>query len=228
MSVQTEFSRYAEHYGQYNLIQQQVARKLVDDLQGEHPQNILDLGCGSGTLYEHLGYMPLSFTGVDFAPRMLELHPKSDTIECLYGDFNDPSLFDQLQIKRFDRIFSASALQWAKDIDQLFASIASLGTPVSLAIFSANTFKTLLETAGLEPLLKASSDVETAARRYFDASVEVVDYRLAFDSTREMFRYIKRSGVSGGRNILGYKETRQLMERYPLDYLEFEVVFIRS
>jgi malonyl-CoA O-methyltransferase len=55
-----------------------------------------------------------------------------------------------------------------------------------------------------------------------------VRYRLAFDSVREMFRYIKRSGVSGNRNLLKYKEMKSLMQNYPLDYLEFEVVFIQN
>jgi malonyl-CoA O-methyltransferase len=43
-----------------------------------------------------------------------------------------------------------------------------------------------------------------------------------------MLRYIKRSGVSGGRNVLGVTQMRRLMERYPLEYLEFEVLFIRT
>jgi malonyl-CoA O-methyltransferase len=43
-----------------------------------------------------------------------------------------------------------------------------------------------------------------------------------------MFRYIKKSGVSGGEKQLSYKETRHLMETYPLDYLEFEVLFVKA
>ena len=35
MSVQTEFSRYAEAYGDYNVIQKRVVRKLLEDLGGE-------------------------------------------------------------------------------------------------------------------------------------------------------------------------------------------------
>ena len=53
-------------------------------------------------------------------------------------------------------------------------------------------------------------------------------YTLEFDSTREMFKYIKKSGVSGGEKKLSYKQTRYLMETYPLDYLEFEVLFVEA
>jgi malonyl-CoA O-methyltransferase len=228
MKVQTEFSRYAGEYGSYNVIQQRVVAKLLADIGGERPQRILDLGCGNGTLYNALPWRPEHFLGVDFAPRMLELHPKAANVECIYGDFNDPALFEQLRFLDFDRIFSASALQWSQDLDRIFAMIASLNASVSLALFTSNTFETLFRTAGLAPILRSGEEIAEAARPWFGDSMETVRYRLAFPSTREMFRYIKRSGVSGGRNVLGYRETKRLMEQYPLDYLEFEVLFITT
>lgn len=228
MSVQTEFSRYAEAYGDYNIIQKRVIRKLLADIGAERPRHILDLGCGNGTLYEALSWEPEHFVGIDFAPRMLELHPKAPNVECIYGDFNDPSLFEHLQFLEFDRIFSGSALQWSRDLRKTFAMVASLGAPVSLALFTANTFATLFKTAGIEPLLRSAEAIEEAAKPFFEGDVEVVQYRLEFESAREMFRYIKRSGVSGGRNVLSYKAMKRLMESYPLNYLEFEVLFIRT
>jgi malonyl-CoA O-methyltransferase len=228
MKVQTEFSRYAGDYGNYNVIQQRVIAKLLADIGDERPQRILDLGCGSGTLYNALPWKPEHFLGVDFAPRMLELHPRAADVECVYGDFNDPDLFEHLRFLDFDRIFSASALQWSKDLDRTFAMVASLNAPVSLALFTANTFETLFRTAGIAPILRSSGEIAEAARPWFGEAVETVRYRLAFASTREMFRYIKRSGVSAGRNVLSYKATKRLMEAYPLDYLEFEVVFITT
>jgi len=231
MKVQNEFSRYAEQYGNYNIIQEKVIRKLLDDLK-EKPRNILDLGCGKGALYSAIDWKIEHFVGVDFAFRMLELHPKEgknvELLECVYGDFNDSALFEQLSFIDFDRIFSASALQWAEDLEKVFRHIASLKRPVSLAIFSGSTFKTLFETAGVAPLLRSSDEIASLAKRFFNVDVAIVRYQLSFDSVREMFRYIKRSGVSGNRNLLGYKEMKKLMESYPLDYLEFEVVFIQT
>ncbi|WP_345975979.1 methyltransferase domain-containing protein [Sulfurimonas sp. HSL3-7] len=231
MKVQNEFSRYADQYGNYNIIQEKVVRKLLADLK-EKPKKILDLGCGKGALFNAIDWKVEHFVGVDFAPRMLELHPKEGDnvgqLECIYGDFNDDDLFEHLSHIDFDRIFSASALQWAADLERVFRHIASLKKPVSLAIFSGSTFKTLFEAAGVAPLLRSSEEVESLAKRYFNGDIEIVRYQLAFDSVREMFRYIKRSGVSGNRNLLGYKEMKKLMEEYPLDYLEFEVVFIQT
>lgn len=227
MNVSSEFSRYAEHYGAHNIIQEKVADRLVSGID-DAPQRLLDIGCGRGAIAERIGWPYERLIAVDFAPRMLELHPKSTSIECIYGDFDNPELYANLQDCQFERIVSASALQWSRNLSRTFALMKTLDAPVSLAIFTAGTFKTLLETAKLPPLLKNADEVEALAQKYFGASCETVHYALAFENVREMFRYIKRSGVSGGRNALSYKETKQLMEAYPLDYLEFEVLFIQS
>lgn len=227
MKVSSEFSKYASEYTNYNVIQEKVVKKLLEDLD-KKPTRILDLGCGSGSVLKAIDWKCEYFLGVDFAQGMIDLHPKSQSIECIYGDFNDEKLFDSMREYKFDYIFSSSALQWSRSIEKVFSSIKSLNIPLSLAIFTSGTFKTLHATAKLESPLKDAISLERLSAEYFDANVEVVKYKLAFDSVREMFRYIKKSGVSGGRNLLSYKETKQLMRDYPLNYLEFEVIFISS
>ena len=225
MKVSSEFSKYASHYGSYNIIQQKVAEKLLS-LVPSQPKNILDLGCGSGALAEKITWKYNKLMAVDFAPGMLELHPKSKKIECIYGNFNDANLFESLREYNFDYIFSASALQWADDLEKTFSYLQSLHAPVAFAIFTADTFATLYKTAGLEPLLIDAQKLDILQKKYFNANFEVVRYKLEFDNVREMFQYIKKSGVSGSRNVLSYKEMKRLMREYPLNYLEFEVAFI--
>jgi malonyl-CoA O-methyltransferase len=227
MKISSEFSKHALHYDSYNVIQNKVIKRLLKKVKNR-PKNILDLGCGSGALHKSLDWKYEHFTGVDFAPGMLELHPKAKNCECIYGDFNDKTLFENLLTYKYDYIFSASALQWAEDLDMVFKNIKTLNAPVSLAIFSANTFKTLNETANLTPLLRSADEIDKLQKKYFDAELEVVEYKLEFESTRDMFKYIKNSGVSGSRKVLDYKQTKKLMHDYPLNYLEFEVVFITS
>ena len=227
LRVQEEFSRCANVYGECNSIQKRVAQKLINDTSRK-AKRILDLGCGSGTLYSLIDWDMECFVGVDFSQEMLNHHPKSVNVKLLLGDFNDSILFEKLRNQTFERIYSASALQWADDLGRVFEQLSLFNTPLSLAIFTAGTFKTLYQTAGLPPILKSSDDVIEIANRHFTAHYEIVHYVLEFDSVREMFRYIKRSGVSGGRRVLDFGQTKQLMEDYPLHYLEFEVVFITS
>ena len=227
MKISSEFSKYAQEYDTLNSVQTLVIDKLLKELSHQ-PKYILDLGCGSGALCETISWKYKHFTGVDFAPGMLELHPKSKNIEAIYGDFNDPTLFENLSTYKFDHIFSASALQWAENLEDVFKEISSLNTPISLAIFTSGTFKTLNKTASLDSLLRDKEEIDQLRKQYFKANFEVAEYKLAFESTRDMFRYIKRSGVSGSRNILSFKETKRLMKEYPLNYLEFEVAFITT
>lgn len=163
MKVSQEFSKYAKSYGQYNIIQNKVIEHLLSKLpkQKYMPQNILDLGCGNGSICKKIDWKYKHFTGVDFAPGMLEMHPKSKKIECIYGDFNDLNLFDNLRTYNYDFIFSASALQWAEDLDAVFSNINSLSAPVSLAIFTSGTFKTLNKTANLNSILKSSEYIDS-------------------------------------------------------------------
>ena len=227
MRVREEFSRFAAEYGTHNVVQAKVAQKLIADTPNT-PRRILDLGCGNGTLFSKLTWPIERFVGVDFSASMLSHHPHPPQTELICGDFNDPALFETLHQASFDRIYSASALQWAHDLDGVFASIAALRTPLSLAIFTSGTFKSLYETAGLEPILKSADEVMAIAEHHFEAQFEIVHYALEFESVRDMLRYIKRSGVSGGRRVLDVAQTKALMRDYPLNYLEFEVVFITS
>lgn len=227
MKISKEFSKYAEAYESRNTIQMQVAKKLLSLVRGE-PQKIVDLGCGSGAICRNIGWSYTKLYGIDFAQGMLDLHPKTAQIELLNHDFNDAKLYDRLKAEAFDYILSASALQWAQDLESLFGYISRLDAPVAFAIFTSNTFKTLHQTANIDSMLQSAEEIKRLQERYFEANFEICSYSLEFTSVREMFRYIKRSGVSGARNLLGVKEMKELMRSYPLNYLEFEVVFISS
>jgi len=76
--------------------------------------------------------------------------------------------------------------------------------------------------------LRDKEEVNRLQKKYFNANFEILEYKLEFESVREMFRYIKRSGVSGSRNVLSYTQTKKLMREYPLSFLEFEIVFITT
>lgn len=227
MKVHREFSKHAAVYGERNVIQRVVAQKLLS-LTHDTPRRILDLGCGSGTLFSYLDWEFDYFVGLDFSSQMLSLHPNPSKTELIEGDFNDPLTLESFQSQTFDRIYSASALQWASDLNRTFEQLHSLNTPLSLALFTSGTFKSLHECAQLPPLLRSASEVIGLAEQCLDASYELAHYTLSFDSVREMFRYIKRSGVSGGEKRLSVSEMKRLMEKYPLAYLEFEVLFITT
>jgi len=227
MKIKKEFSRFAHEYGKYNIIQNRVAKKLVDEVK-DTPKRILDLGCGSGNIADKIQWPYQKLVGIDFSQEMLDLHPKDEKIECRLGDFNEDKLFEELVKEEYDHVFSASSLQWADDLDTCLYQISQLNAPISLAIFTSNTFKTLLETAGIASPLRCVDEVTYLLNQYFHCRIEVIEYELTFESVDEIFTYIKKSGVSGGRNALSYKQMKSLMRNYPRKTLEFEVLFARN
>ena len=227
MKVQNEFSRKAEGYNSFRVIQQRVIEEVLRRMPDE-PESILDIGCGSGHLYNAISWPLKRFTGIDFAQSMIDLHPKSENVELLLRDFNHMDCFKGLELDAFDRIISTSALQWADEPDKTFRNISAFKAPVSFALFTSGTFETLSKTASIPSLIRSADELTDIAKKYFTAEYEVLKYTLDFPSVREMFQYIKKSGVSGARNILKYSQMKALMRDYPLGYLEFEVLMVRE
>ncbi len=227
-----EFSRFAHQYDQHNEIQTQVAKTLISKLPETSFQTILDLGCGSGAVAKNLQARHIAYehlTALDSSREMLDLHPSSEKITKLCGDFNNTDFMEALLQNDFDLLLSSSALQWSSNLDQMFSQLSSLSDTAYFAIFTSGTFKTLHQVAGVKsPIYSAQSIEESIEKYYSEVKFTLHSYTLSFDSVREMFRYIKRSGVSAGEKKLGFKETKRLMENYPLDYLEFEVLFVEA
>ena len=229
--VTKEFSRFAKAYDQYNIIQSEVAQTLVSRLPLNSYRTIIDIGAGSGKVYENLLKRNIifeHFVALDSSLEMLKIHPEDTCMEKICADFNLPETFETLDIKEETLLLSSSALQWSIDLDFTIAQLSELSDQAYFAIFTSNTFKTLHQYAGVDSPIYSAEVLKHTIDTYYDASYEVRQYKLHFGSVHEMFRYIKKSGVSGGEKRLGYKETKTLMRQYSLDYLEFEVLFVEA
>ncbi len=227
-----EFSRFAHAYKQYNMIQAEVARCLTSLLPKRYYPYIIDLGCGSGAIYSNLKEKHISYgtlIALDSSKEMLSLHPNDSMVKKVCADFNMLETYQALYLPKEEVILiSASALQWSKDLDFVFSHLASLSDKAYFAIFTSGTFCTLHQTAGIASPIYAKEQLQETIERYYEATFTLKSYRLEFKNVRDMFRYIKKSGVSGGEKQLSYKQVKRLMETYPLNYLEFEVLFVEG
>ena len=232
MKAVKEFSRFASSYGHYSIIQRQAAEYLVSWIEEKEIGGVLDLGCGNGEIFRQIGKRGLkfdAFLGVDLAESMLDLHPRDGRIRCLQGDFNDMDFLDTLSDYDPDTVISSSALQWSHDLDGTLGVLSRVGTRSYFSIFTSGTFATLHRTAGIVSPIRSFEETERILENHYRIGrLERVRYRLYFDSKEEIFRYIKRSGVSGGEARLSYRQIRRLMEEYPLDYLEYEILLIHE
>jgi len=232
MKIVKEFSRFAHEYTKHNVIQKEVAQRLVSMLENNQYKNILDLGSGSGAVFNNIKEQKIrfkKFTAFDFSSEMLGLHPRESKVNHVCADFNSTSSFSNYIDNEFSVLISASALQWSDDLAKVLHSISRLSQEHYFAFFTSNTFATLHHTAKIKSPIYSQTFIIEKLKEEFIIETDICSYQLEFESVRAMFRYIKQSGVSGGRTSqLSYKEMKALMKNYPLSYLEFEVLFVRA
>ena len=231
MKVVKEFSRFAQEYAKYNIIQRDVAKKLCMKLDKKNYNNILDVGAGNGTIYdcflrENINFS--SFTALDVSQEMLNIHRSSSNIKKVCLDFNKKGFTSLFKDNHFSLLISSSALQWSSNINTVLEELSTLADNYILSFFTANTFKTLHQTVNIESPICEKKEILNALDMFFIYEFEILEYKLKFNSVHEMLQYIKKSGVSGGVEQLGYKEIKSLFLNYPLEYLEFEVILVKA
>jgi len=231
-SVVQEFSRFAHQYDTYNMIQSKVATTLISKLEQKSYTNVIDIGCGSGEVFKNLQRRNIEIdklTVLDSSEQMLALHPNGSYLSKICANFNDENFLELLPHTKYDLVLSSSALQWSTNLRYTMGKVSSLSDTFYGAVFTSGTFKTLHQTADVKSPIYSPEYVQNRISQYYEhIEFELHQYRLEFNTTRDMFRYIKQSGVSSGERKLSYKETKHLMEAYPLDYLEFEVLLIKA
>ena len=226
-----EFSRFAHVYDQYNMIQTEVAKTLVGSLKKHHYSTVIDIGCGSGAIinnFKDKGISYDTFIAIDLSEEMLSRHPSGKNIIKVHADFSTPGILKEYCGDTKALVISSSALQWSKALDVTLSYLAKCGSLSHFAIFTSNTFKTLHQTADIRSPIYSEEFLKESIKKYYSASFYTKAYQLEFKNTREIFRYIQKSGVSGGKRQLDYKQMKRVMEEYPLPYLEFEVLFVEA
>ncbi len=227
MSVKNEFSKYANEYKNHNIIQQLIAKSLVRDLDFQ-AKDILELGCGSGQVYKNISWDINSYTAIDFSKQMCALHPMAKNIQVKCFDFDSDEFFDFLKDKKYDIILSSSALQWSKNLPKLVKNLSLCSNKINAVLFTSNTFKSIHKIAQIKSPILSQKEIKSAFSKYCSCEFETILYKLEFENKKELFSYIKKSGVSGGSSALDFKVAKKLYKEYDLNYLEFEVIFIKA
>ena len=227
MSVKNQFSKYAKEYKNHNIIQQIVAKSLVRELKFQ-PKRVLELGCGSGQVFNHIDWEIDFYKAIDFSSSMCELHPKGKNIEVKCYDFDTQEFLDEIKDNSYDIVLSSSALQWSKDLSKIIKYLSFITNEINAVLFTSNTFKRIQElTRTKSPILDEDS-IKEAFSKYFKCEFETILYKLEFDNKKDLFDYIKKSGVSGGNASLDFADAKKLYKEYDLNYLEFEVIFVKT
>jgi malonyl-CoA O-methyltransferase len=226
MSVQNQFSKHANDYATYNIIQQIVSKALVRDIKS-NPKTILELGCGSGQVFSNISWPYDKYIATDFSMQMCNIHPHAKNLEIKQFDFDSDEFWHMIKDKKFDTILSSSAMQWSRDLNKLVNRLSKVSNTINAVLFTSNTFRKIQSiTKKQSPILDIKT-IKDAFSNSFDCEFEVFNYNLEFDNKKELFKYIKNSGVSGDSD-LSFKDAKYLYKNYDINYLEFEVIFIKG
>jgi malonyl-CoA O-methyltransferase len=209
------FERFANKYGEYNVIQRKIIKKYVNSLKNR----VLDLGCGSEGLCKYRDFD--FYLGIDVSANMLKLNPCNSVLM----DFNKKETFEFIKKFQFDQIVSFSALQWARDLEFVIREIKNLNKSYLLAIFTSNTFKNLHSFLEIESPIYSKEEILKVSK-ILNPKVEILRYEMSFNNAKELLEYIKFSGVSGGVRAKRGK-IREFLKTFPFNYLEFEIVVLK-
>jgi malonyl-CoA O-methyltransferase len=206
-------------------MQKAIAKELMSAVDYA-PKRVLDLGCGEGAIWRQISWNVDLFVAVDAAASMIKLHPSGDNVRKEPIDFNDAIALARLAVfSPFDLIASSCSLQWADDLGKTLEAIAPFGGKIAFALFTDKTLETLRDLSGAQTPLLSYQAASEIISRYFDARFWRKSYLLEFVSKREMFSYIRKSGIGGGKAKLSVAETKRLIANYPNAKLEYETLF---
>lgn len=143
--IAAAFHIKAAEYDQHTLVQKRVVMQLSDYIEkqiNKAPENILDVGTGTGALLEKLRvhYRFATLTGIDIAPNMCKLAEQKLGNGCHI--INGDAEYLPFKTGTFDMVVSASALQWVNDLSSALNEMKRVlkpGGDLKLAFFCAGT-----------------------------------------------------------------------------------------
>jgi len=209
------FEKFAHTYGEYNVIQKKIIKKYFPLLKNR----IVDLGCGSEGLckYKEFDF----YLGIDNSAEMLKRNP----CNTLKADFNDKECFETIKKYDFEQIVSFSALQWARDLREVFFNIKGLKKEYIISLFTSNTFSSLHKELSITSPIYSYSEIMECAGVLNPDKIETLRFKMEFSSPKEMLNYIRYSAVSGNVHVSPAK-LRNFLKTFRVRFLEFETVVL--
>lgn len=170
--------RVEETHWWYCALHRLILDTLEIELPGWRDKAILDAGCGTGMILQHLGN-PAKNAGVDLAPEAVAL--------CRQRGLNNVQQADICALPfddaAFDAVICSSVLyhQWVKDIDSALRELRRVLRPGGLLLLNVPAFR-FLYSAHDEAVMTAHRFTKTEIRRLLSKN-EFAIRRLTYWTT---------------------------------------------
>lgn len=233
--VKKEFSRHAQEYDRYALLQAEIGQKLVAGLDLE-PRNILELGCGTGRVTLALAekFPGAQIYATDISAGMLqEAQRKAVQQNQRSIIFNVEDMeFPAYPEESFDLVISNASLQWANHLALTFERIYKLLAKGGCFLFSIYGERSLWELRQAakhafgskydyeQTFLKAEAierSLEQAGFSQAELSSDLVERQ--YDSVEHLMRTLKHTGAQNAsatrpQRLIPKHELNELFDFY--------------
>ncbi len=202
--VKKRFSKSLKTYNDNALIQKETAKKLIDFLPRKEFNSIFEIGCATGIL-----------TGQIVKNIKFKTYTSNDIVENskAYIDKIIPENtfitgdIETIEInQKYDLIIANAVLQWCENtsgtIDKLFSCLNKNGV-LAVSIFANDNLKEI------QTVLNIKSPIKT------DLNGIIEEYRLLFDSPKDVLKHIKATGANA---LTEYKFTKSSLKAFEEKY----------
>ena len=220
MTLKERFNRAASTYAQFSEIQAITAQYLIEQTTLNSPQNILDIGSGTGILTKEVAkiFPHSNIHAIDISENMLQ-ELNREKLQNTYVQCVD--YLDLVPIRKFDLIVSNAVLHWMdteKAIKKISSELTENGE-VLLTIFgskSSNELTNLLPRINrkndiISKTFKTRDEVILLGKNNFNEwNVETKIITMPFNSLHDLFKIQKNTGVNYKKQRDGLWTARQL------------------
>lgn len=227
------FSRAAAVYHTRAELQRAVAGKLLDYQSGPvKTERILELGCGTGFLTEHLAahFTQAHIDAIDISAAMIE-QAQREVAANKHVNWHVSDVWEYQPPVFYDLVASSSSLQWMQPLDALFGRLASWLKPGGRLLCSIMVEGTLGELHRLrqeiapqklprDRLPTIAATVASLQNAGFCVTRRGQDVlQSEHKSTEDLLRSIRELGFTGGplatsSTLLMRGELKRLVEGY--------------
>ena len=209
--IQESFSKAGATYDTYAQPQRWAAGHLATKIPDCSPAHIVELGCGTGLLTEHLQarFSESAITAVDAAEGMIDQARQRKTLQSVDWVIQDLLSFDVPAETHL--LVSACTFHWLEDLPGFLSKLRKSVPPKTPLVFSAMLKGTVAELRDVRrkvlpdhqvpeelPSLSDITEYCTSAGWSVDDQEEL-PYCARFTTAHELLRSLQRTGVNGGR-----------------------------
>lgn len=195
--ISDNFSRSAPDYDRHALLQKEMADGLLKKLINFKPENILDIGCGTGYLTRKLAEMfpRAEALGIDIAPGMIEVanRQKRSNLRFSIGDGEGVK-----GKEKYDLAVSNASLQWM-DAEKVFRGVHKIlkaGGQFAFTTFGPRTLRELKESGfRVNHFLSAKELKQIIGNKFAAVNIQSSTASQKFKNIKELICHFKEVGA---------------------------------